>query len=193
MANFAAFSMILMSVIHSLTFRFDDADDRIVLVCRLHAKVLPLMLTRRLAFRLLAKLCDIVAEQSAAAGQIDESWRDDLLSMTHARSVAHVNEAQQQIASSEWAEAVPADAAVLLTRIELQRESQGCGLIFFGSTADALCQMNFSQTQLHWFVSRLHKFILKADWGCAIPEPTWLQDESRSPKIGDDGQTAMLH
>ena len=85
--------------IQSLSFRFDPAEDRIVFICRSKQALQSLLLTRRLAFRLLGRLCEIVAGQNSVAKQAGSDWRDDVLSMTHVRSVARVDQDQQEIAA----------------------------------------------------------------------------------------------
>ena len=178
--------------IQSLSFRFDPTEDRIVFVCRSTQVVQLLLLTRRLAFRLLGRLCEVVAEQNSLAKQAGPGWRDDVLSMTHVRSVARVDQAQQEVVVEVTDQAsLPAIATLLLTRIDLQLDGPCCGLLFFSQSDAAVCRAQFSQTQLHWFVSRLHKFCHKADWGCPMPEPTWLQNDKQAPSI--DGQPAVLH
>lgn len=177
--------------IHSLSFRFDPAEDRIVFICRSKQAAQSLLLTRRLAFRLLGRLCEIVAGQNSVAKQAGSDWRDDVLSMTHVRSVARVDQDQQEIAAEATDQVpLPVIATLLLTRIDLQLDGPRCCLLFFSQTDAAVCRIQFSQVQLHWFVSRLHKFCHKADWGCPMPEPTWLQDGRQIPP---GGQPTVLH
>lgn len=178
--------------IQSLSFRFSQTEDRIVFVCQSKQVIQPLLLTRRLAFRLLGRLCEVVAEQNSFARQAGLGWRDDVLSITHAHSVARVDQAQQELAAEATDQcSLRTIATLLLTRIDLQLDGPRCSLLFFSQADAAVCRIQFSQTQLHWFVSRLHKFCHKADWGCQMPEPTWLQDDKKIPPI--DGQPAILH
>lgn len=181
-----------MDDIRSLSFRFDPEEDRLVFVCRSKQAVQPLMITRRLAFRLLARLCELVAQQNTLAREADPGWRNEVLSMTHARSLAKVDEAQHDAEAQAADEPpLPVLAAMLLTRIDLQPEAQHCGLLFFTGADAPLCRVRFTQTQLHWFVSRLHKYCHKANWGNQVPEPTWLQNEPLNPAA--NGQAAVLH
>ena len=181
-----------MDDIRSLSFRFDPVEDRLAFVCRSKQVVRPLLITRRLAFRLLGRLCELVAQQNTLARQADPGWRDEVLSMAHARSVAKVDEAQQDAEAQVTDEPpLPVMAATLLTRIDLQPEAQHCDLMFFSGADVLLCRVRFTQTQLHWFVSRLHKYCHKAEWGNPVPEPTWLQDEPPNPAAS--GRAAMLH
>lgn len=181
-----------MDDIRCLSFRFDPAEDRLVFVCRSKQVVRPLLITRRLVFLLLGRLCELAAQQNTLARQADPGWRDDVLSMTHARSVAKVDEAQQDaVAQAADEPPLPVMKAVLLTRIDLQPDARRCGLVFFAGGDAPLCRVRFTQTQLHWFVSRLHKYCRKAEWGNPVPEPTWLQDEPPAPAAS--GPTSVLH
>lgn len=181
-----------MDDICSLSFRFDPEEDRLALVCRSTQVVRPLMMTRRLAFRLLGRLCELAAQQNTLAQQADPGWRNDVLSITHARSVAEVDEVQRDaVGQSADEPPLPVMAAALLTRIDLQPYARACDLVFFASGDAPLHRVRFTQTQLHWFVSRLHKYCQKADWSNPVPETTWLQDEP--PAQAAIGPAAVLH
>lgn len=184
-----------MKPILNITFSFDDAEDRVILRCKLNDQTLvALHLTRRLTGPLLESLAKLLLKTSDTAAPLPSQLQEEVIVMEHARALAQVAaQAHQAGAPNTAPEGAEAQlASHLLTRVDFQPRGGVCTLQFFCNGSDAaLTAITFNRAQLHWFVDTLDRFAKRADWEIRPFQRAWLA--LRDAETANRNGTGLLH
>ena len=160
----------------TLTVKYDQVQDRIVVIVRVPGADYALLLTRRFTCGLLTMLVRQVQQAQGDARLAQAGLQDELLTMKHVRAVSQVRGAQVDVSLSlsplpPLPERLPSH---LPTRVDAAPDAEGGVLLTFFVAAEVLGTLLFRPRDLHWFLERLLAHAKAAGWGEAIPVPEWL-------------------
>ncbi|MGH1462769.1 MAG: hypothetical protein ACRBB6_12105 [Neptuniibacter sp.] len=146
--------------IAAFTFKFDQLEDRVLLVGNYNNKQprIDFWLTRKLVMRLLAKAQELIEKTSGSIATAPAEHKSQLAQFDHdqawrSSSVEHENQT------------INAINAELLTRVDFAFKNGNYQLLFYALGDEALATSILNYEELHQVLHLIHKGALSLDWG----------------------------
>lgn len=151
-----------MQNIAAFTFKYDQLEDRLLLVGNLKSQEsrIDFWLTRKLVLRLLNGVQELVDKTAASIQQVPKEHKSQLAQFHHdqAKSNLSIEREDQKL--------VP-DAPRLLTRIDISYNHEQYQLTFFSTEPDPLAVSVLTYDELHQILHLIHKGALSLEWGAS--------------------------
>jgi len=168
--------MPLPIVAHSLSFAYNESEDRLVLLTTSAAgENLALLFTRRLTNRLINGLAGILEKSSAAVSQAPAAMRDDVIMLEHHGAVSTLTD---QAPAEPSAVPAPPPSSVqapvhLVTSVDVKTTPAHFEVVL-KNTEQPLALFTASRAEIHRIVDVLGRHARDADWAIK-PEAAWLE------------------
>lgn len=157
----------------SISLVYIEAQDRLALfVSAASGEQLALMVTRRLAARLVNGLAGLLERTSAAALEAPAEARGDVVMFEHQGAVAAVQAAPRQAPPAGSAAVDHQVASILMDSVDVTTHRDSFVLLL-KSGEQALASLQVSRSDLHRIVAVLRRKCEEAEWNLPI-ETTWL-------------------
>jgi hypothetical protein len=159
---------------HTLSFSYNNAEDRLILCVDSHeGQRVTILATRRLVARLLNALASLVERSSLVARQAPSSLRDDVVLFEHQGALQAARQAAAAPSRSE-PPLVPCSLLppALLAAVDVKTKPSHFSLIFRDSR-QALATCDVTRAELHRMIRTLLTKVGEADWGIGV-DASWL-------------------
>ncbi len=151
-----------MQSIAAFTFKYDQFEDRILLIGNLENQNprIDFWLTRKLVMRLLGGTQELIEKTAGVVQNAPEQHKTQLAQFHH-------DHALQNLDVERLDQAVTAQDARLLTRIDISFNNEQYRLLFFSGGEEAIAVSVLTYNELHQILYLLHKGALELEWGVA--------------------------
>ncbi len=158
--------------VKSLTFAYDETEDRILLGCSNDSQSRRLLLTRRITRRLLSAFANVLKTSSRAVKQAPADLRREVIVLEHLASLS----AEQPAAGGTVGAGDPAALAdlgqALVWKVDVAVEPVLFTLSFHSTTAP-LAALSLNRADFHKVLAALDHCALVAEWDVHA-EAGWL-------------------
>ncbi|HYE51120.1 MAG TPA: hypothetical protein VEB20_16100 [Azospirillaceae bacterium] len=166
--------------IQTLTFGYDEFEDRLLLSCRTAdgEDAATLMITRRMLRGLLRGATDFLARSSPTAGRAPVDYRDDVLAMEHQGAVA--KSAQAQGASADRTPVPVQEHRILVVKLDLEPRAGGGYQLVLSDREGPRAGMALTRDEFHHILKTLADLARTGGWDLDR-EAGWIAPAAVAP------------
>lgn len=149
-----------MLSIAAFTFKYDQIEDRILMVGNLNnnQQRVDFWLTRKLVLRLLNGVEELFEKTAGAKFAVPAAHKSQMMQFDH-------DQAQTQLVLDHENQEVISEEGGLLVRLDISYKQERYQLLFYTGEADPVAVSILTYDELHQILHLIHKGALTLDWG----------------------------